>query len=366
MNFRKKLLFGAFAVALFAGVSAPGGIVSETDAAWTDTFSMKGDLRYRYVSTDKEGSEERTRHRIRARLGVSAEVVEDVKVHVQFATGGSDPTSTNQDLAESFSAKSINLDQAYVEWKAAESLKFFAGKSKNPFLMPGGSELVWDGDLNPEGLAVMFESVADTQFYLTAAYLIVDERKTDEDDGYLAAGQLGFKIPIGEMKLNLGGGYYQYINQEGYAPYGAGSKGNSLDVDGNYPMDFSMAEAYMVVGAKMGDVPFEIFGHYVVNTEAEEDDTGYLAGVSLGKVKDAMTWQLKYNYRRLEADAVLGAFCHSDFIGGGTNGKGHNVSFALGLAKNVSTAISYFMNDIGLEGSTTDYKDLQLDLNFKF
>ncbi len=366
MNLKKKLLLGMVAATMFSGIMAPSGIVPEAGAAWTDTFSMKGDLRYRYASTDKEGSEERTRHRIRARLGVSAEVVENVKVHVQLATGGSDPTSTNQDLAESFSAKSINLDQAYVEWNATKALKLYAGKSKNPFVMPGGSELVWDGDLNPEGISMMFESQADTKFYLNAAYLIVDERKTDTDDGYLAAGQLGIRIPAGSMKLDLGGGYYQYINQEGYVPYGAGAKGNSLDVDGNYPMDFSMIEAYLTIGASISDLPFEIFGHYVVNTEADDEDTGYLAGFSLGKVKDAMTWQLKYNYRRVEADAVLGAFCHSDFIGGGTNGKGHNASFALGLAKNVSTAISYFANDIGLEGSTTDYKDLQIDLNFKF
>ncbi|MBN1880404.1 putative porin [bacterium] len=359
MIFRGKLISGLITVALLGGVIG-------THAAWTDTFSLNGDLRYRYASTEKEGSEDRDRHRIRTRLGVSAEVVEGVKIHIQLATGADDPTSTNQDLSHSFSAKSINLNLAYAEWKATEMLKFYAGKSKTPFLLPGGSELIWDGDLNPEGISVMFESQSDVKVYVNAAYLIVDERKTDTDDGYLAAGQLGVRIPIGNAKLDLGGGYYQYINQEGYGPYGAGGKGNSLDEDGYYTMDYSIAEAYLVVSAKVGNVPLNLYGHYAVNTEAEDDDTGYLAGISIGKVKDAMSWQLKYNYRRLESDAVVGAFSHSDFIGGGTNGKGHNVSFALGLAKNVSTAVSYFMDDIGLDGSSSDYKDLQIDLNFKF
>lgn len=366
MKLSTKLFRGLTVMALLAGTLLPAGMGSRVKASWTDSVTMSGDLRYRYAMTDKEGSDKRDRHRIRARLGVSAEVIESVSLHVQIATGADDPTSTNQDLTTSFSEKSFNLNLAYAEWKATDSLKFYAGKSKTPFVLPGGSELLWDGDLNPEGLSMMFMSGSDIKVYLNAAYLSVDERKTDTDDGYLAAGQLGLKIPIGSMGLDLGGGFYQYMNQEGYGPYGAGGKGNSLDENGYYTMDYSIAEAFLVLNGKFGELPFELSGHYVVNTEADDDDTGYLAGLSLGKVKDAMTWQLKYNYRRLEADAVVGAFCHSDFIGGGTNGKGHSFSFALGLAKNVSAGINYLMNEIGLEGSSTDYNDLQLDLNFKF
>jgi hypothetical protein len=366
MRFTIGMFFRVQAFALLVCLLLVNTAGSPARAAWTDRFSMKGDLRYRYTTTDKEGSETRDRHRIRARLGISCDVIEDVKVHVRLATGGGDATSTNQDLSGGFSAKNINLDQAYVEWKATKALKFYAGKSKNPFVMPGGSELIWDGDLNPEGLSMMIESQSTTRFYLNAAYLSVDERKSDTDDGYLAAGQAGVKIPMGKSGLNIGGGYYQYINQEGYEPYGAGARGNSLDDDGLYPMDFSMFEGFIHMNTQIGDLPFELYGHYVVNTEADEDDTGYLAGMSLGKVKDAMSWQLKYNYRRVEKDAVVGAFCHSDFIGGGTNGKGHNIAFALGLSKNISAAASYFMNDIGLEGTSKDFKDLQLDLVFKF
>ena len=76
--------------------------------------------------------------------------------------------------------------------------------------------------------------------------------------------------------------------------------------------------------------------------------------------------ELDYNYRELEADAVVGAFSDSDSFGGGTDGKGHKVSGKYQIAKNWQFGAAFFMNDIGLEGSSKDYNRLQLDLIAKF
>ena len=79
----------------------------------------------------------------------------------------------------------------------------------------------------------------------------------------------------------------------------------------------------------------------------------------------SVLWEASYNYRDLEADAVVGIFSDSDFIGGGTNGKGHRFNFAYQLAKNFEAGLTYFLN----ERKNTDddkYRRLQADLIFKF
>ena len=365
MTFKGKSFLMSLVAALLLGIIFPNISISTADAAWTDHFKFKGDFRYRYEMADKEGSDERVRHRIRARLAVSAKVSDSVSVKLRLATGSDDPVSTNQSLDGYFSTKGFHLDRAYVQWKATDVFTAKLGKMGNPFYKPMKSELVWDGDLCPEGIAAQFETTGDFKVYGNFAYLVIDERKSDTDDAYLFGGQLGFKIPMGSAKLNIGGGYYGYINQEGYDVFG-GDFGNSTDDMGMYTMDFTNFEAFAELKAKLGSLPFGIYGHYVVNTEADSNDTGYQFGFSLGKVKKPMSWALKYSYKELEADAVVGAFTDSDFIGGGTDGKGHEIGFGLGLGKHSSLGVSYFLNEIGLEGSSRDYDRLMIDFKFKF
>ena len=94
------------------------------------------------------------------------------------------------------------------------------------------------------------------------------------------------------------------------------------------------------------------------------EDTGWFVGASYNKCKDPGSWQLSYDYRDLESDAVLGAFSDSDFIGGGTNGKGHRIGGVYQLAKNVQVGLTYFMDEKG--NDEHDYDRLQADFMFKF
>ena len=47
-------------------------------SGWAETIRWKGDFRYRYEEIDQEGRDERTRHRIRARAAMIAQVEENV------------------------------------------------------------------------------------------------------------------------------------------------------------------------------------------------------------------------------------------------------------------------------------------------
>ena len=45
----------------------------------------------------------------------------------------------------------------------------------------------------------------------------------------------------------------------------------------------------------------------------------------------------------MEADAVVAGLSDSDFIDGGTGGKGHKFSLAYQLSKNIQAGLTYFM-----------------------
>jgi hypothetical protein len=132
-----------------------------------------------------------------------------------------------------------------------------------------------------------------------------------------------------------------------------------------YATGFELVDLIAEVGGDIG-VPAAVYGNFVQNQDADEDDTGYMLGLKLGKTKEPGSVDFNYNYRELEANAVLGAFSDSDFIGGGTDGKGHKVAVGVQLTKVLKGQVTYFMNEIGLEGDAKDYDRLQIDVAGKF
>ena len=118
---------------------------------------------------------------------------------------------------------------------------------------------------------------------------------------------------------------------------------------------------------KLGGKSVSLFGNYTVNTEADDDDTGYLFGARYGSAKDKGDWDVTYFYELLEADATVGLVADSDFGGGGTDAKGHVFSGTYAFHKAWNFKATYFINTINLaSGDDDDYERLQLDLNFKF
>lgn len=87
----------------------------------------------------------------------------------------------------------------------------------------------------------------------------------------------------------------------------------------------------------------------------------------IGKINKPGSWELRYNYRKIKKDAVVGAFTCSDFGGGGTDVKGHEIGGAIQLVHNTTFKATCFINGLGLEEeTTTDYSRLQFDVQVKF
>jgi hypothetical protein len=372
-------LFGIVAVAGLTGVAGfAAAPVDLGGAEWAQKVSLKGDLRYRYETRDEEGKDLRELHRLRARVGVEGKVNDTVKAGVQVSSGSSDPVSSNQTLTDGFSRKNLYIDLAYIDWALLPELSLVGGKIKNPFMSV--SDLIWDGDLNPEGLALQARGAREAlDLSAGAGYLWVQERSGEDDDTMLYAAQAAVKYNFtDEVYVEAGGGYYGYdeIEGRGLIDFENSNKsyGNSTRkvVSGGttnviYDLKYNLVEGFAELGIWAG-IPFRAYGHYVVNTEADENDTGYQAGIGIGKAKNPKTYELNYSYYDLEKDAVVGAFTDSDRHGGGTDGRGHKLQAKYQLLKNLQLGLTYFMTEktISDDAKKHDYDRLQLDLVANF
>lgn len=232
-------------------------------------------------------------------------------------------------------------------------------------------------DLNPEGLAATFELPLDGVDVLlnAGAFWVEEDANSDSKDRQLVTGQAALRLPVGSFELLLGAGAYAFTELEGGSLLVDDAKGfgNSTRNVGTldepelvYANDFTEVEAFAELSGKVADLPFALYAQHVVNTDADDQDTGYLAGVKVGKASKPGALEFGYNYRSLEKNAVVGAFTDSDFIGGGTNGEGHKLSVGVGLAKNVQLGGTLFLNAKDPDGKDTDYTRWMLDLAAKF
>lgn len=347
---------------------APGPVAtSATPGSWTDRIRLKGDFRYRHESIDAEFSDDtRNRNRIRARPALVAEVSDSVEVGFGLATGSDDPASTNQTLGESFSSKKVQLDLAYFGWSTpVEGLKLTGGKYKNPLHRAGGNGLLWDSDVRPEGMVATYRS---GPLRLTGVVNWVTE--SSAEDNLAFGGQADWSFAFGEdFKLLLGAGYYDLSSVEGReVPLDGDPRGNSVDGLNQYLYGYQELELFGELAFSIGDSPVSLFADYVENLDAPQFERGWALGGSVGFRHGKRPWKIGYTYQDLEPDAVFAMFTDSDFIGGGTDGRGHIFKGQYALTKNVSLGGSLFLNERGGDstGEWEDFNRLQLDVEFKY
>jgi hypothetical protein len=348
---------------------------------WVENMKISGDLRYRYEGIDLQKNGKWTnnsinRNRLRARIGIYDKINDEVDLGFRLATGSnSDPVSTNQTEQDAFNKKQIWLDQAYFDWhpKNMKGFDFIGGKMPQPFYRVGNNQLIWDDDLNPEGLAVKYERPINDSLkaYINGGGFWVGHPDTAGAASTSLWGIQGYLKNTFEDKSYLLGGmsYYTYGNIEGQTDIAklwrtSNFFGNTSSA-GTYKYGYDIVEGFTEYGTKIADYPVAVYGDVAHNTEAPSSKSdAWLIGTTFNKAKDPGSWQIGYNYREVQSDAVVGQFNDSDFNGGGTNARGHWFNFTYQLAKNFQTGLSYFID----ENITTNdkYRRLQADLVFKF
>jgi len=362
--------------------------------SWIDTFTFKGDFRYRFENIDRQDRPSRNRNRFRARFFVGARVNDMLDSGFQLASGDDDPISSNQSFGEGWSSKPVRIDLAYFDFHPIENdwrVNLVGGKMKTPFAVMSKTELLWDPDIRPEGMVVnVATGLGDRfSFFGHAGGFYMEERSTAAD-ARMVGGQAGLVIEMTKnSSLTAGAGYYDYGQLEGSPVLfdELDGFGNSTidgpDVkpdwtlgagDGNpdfliYDEDYDQLELFVEYAVTVTDHPVSLFGNYVNNLAASNDNQGWLAGFKLGQTKDPGSWAFRFQHKKLLRDAAVGAFTDSDFGGGGTDVKGFEFNVELMAARDLKLVVSYFLNEIGISDphtAGTDYDRLQVDLKFVF
>ncbi|MCK8682220.1 putative porin [Pseudomonas umsongensis] len=347
--------------------------------AWAAKTQFKGDVRFRQENVHNDGvpnNKDQDRQRIRARLGAFSEINPQVDTGIRIATGSSDDArSTNQDLNNYFDKKQIWLDLGYVDYHpdAIKNLHVIGGKMLQPWVSMG--DIIWDSDINPEGLALTYKyPLGNTELFGSAGHYTLKDNVDGEGvqfkhDLRLYAGQLGARFAITDnLKMTVGGSLYNYDNDEDSACT-ASTSPCALAVNGNTPGEqFRLWEGFSQIDIGGLPMPLSLYGQYVHNAEASNDkDTGWLAGV---KTK-LYGFGLDYNYRDVQQNAVVGAFTDSDFANGFTGSRGSKLKVSYELDKNFTLGATYFMANSDYTNASVNLKDsdintLQLDAEAKF
>jgi TolA-binding protein len=119
-------------------------------------FIFSGDFRLRdepFFGGPANQSLDQNRERFRLRFNISAKLNEDFAGGFSLASGDiNDPTSTNQTITGFYTRKAIAIDKAFVDYTPHQwhALTVVGGKFAYPWY---NTELTWDKDLNPEGVA---------------------------------------------------------------------------------------------------------------------------------------------------------------------------------------------------------------------
>ena len=167
--------------------------------------------------------------RIRARLGLEADIDKNLTAYFRVATGDQPgPVSTNATLGGYFTDKTIWLDRAYVDYRPVAGAHLLFGRMANPFRL---TELVWDDDVNLDGAAISVEHALGSSLsaHVTGGAFPLDYGADDAPATALStlkasastakwifAGQIGATWEASPtVKATLDAAYYDYSHVAG-------------------------------------------------------------------------------------------------------------------------------------------------------
>ncbi|GAB4355756.1 MAG: putative porin [Immundisolibacter sp.] len=339
---------------------------------WALKTQLKGDVRVRHENVsieDLPDTKDKSRQRIRARLGAYTAINPEVDTGIRIASGNSeDARSTNQDLNNYFTKKDLWLDLAYIDYhpEAVAGLHVIGGKMKQPWTAVG--DIVWDGDINPEGVAVTYGTdLGGAELFASAGYFVLKDNVDGQGvkfkhDARLYSGQIGTRIAAtDDINVMLGGSLYAYDNDEDAAPGFLAANGNTTD-------EFRLYEAFGQVDFTGLPLPLSLYGQYVKNGAARGIDADQDQAWLVGFMTKLVGVKLDYNYRDVQRNGVVGGFTDSDFANGKVGGRGHKIKAKYDISKNFAFGVTYFMaeSDVASISNDASVDTLQVDFEAKF
>jgi len=385
---------------------------AENVPVWAQVLNLKGDIRFR-AQTDKTldpNAVIRLRERIRVRLNGIAELDSNFKLGFGFCTGTDDPRSTNQTLENGFQHPDLRLDLGWGQYSPIEGLTLLAGKFPYGSFLYKPTDLLFDTDINFEGVAADYNTPILGDFlgvFAGLGYLNIDENSSSIADPGLIAAQIGFNVkPVSGVNVKAGVALHLFENVQGMASNVLTSTGgvgasNTLitststtyttvttltnttaigrtktdTTTSKFKFDYDCLNIGGEIGLTDMLLPMvKVFGEIVTNTYLDDallDDmkNGYEIGLSFGdaKVDGFGKWQTVVSHRMLQKDAWVDFLPDSDAFGGKTSCVVNELIVTFGLSKSSNFTFDYYYGRKFPDSvSNTDTEIFQLDFNLKF
>lgn len=352
---------------------------------WVQNIKLKGDFRLRgqekHEKATNNYNKDTTIGRIRLRLGLEGKVNEKLLAGVGIATGSGDPRSTNVSLGDSNLKKGVVLDYAYAKYSPISWLNLVGGKMLLGDTLWEPTDLIWDTDITPEGVALNFNKQLGSKagFFMNTAVLAVDDDTSSDYDAptaYIVQPGLNYKFND-SLSLKTAVSLQSFTNTKSHVSSSYSSESNTGNTDNgttsytyNYQMitpalELGIKEPFKAIGLNVETL--KLLGEYVNNLDVSDGANGFSCGFKLGydKINKWGDWQFKYVYAMLGQDAVLDVLPDSDRYGGKTAIKSHEAELTFGLSKNTFLGVDVYRSWRTLSAEVPETL-VQVDWNMKF
>lgn len=342
-------------------------VVSVPVVSFAQSLTWNGDFRFRHERYDQKSNtthyEKYNQERMNLRLGATAKPTEDVSVEARLATG-TGGTSTLQTLSDTTANANknydIKLDRANIVYTPMEKLDLSFGRMGVKFEMAGGSDMLFDSDLNLDGAHVGYlQSLGSVDLGLRlGSFQIVQDRTLNAKESSMQAYQLFAKGGIGEMKYTFTTALYNFVNLDQV----------NVGANTNAGVDFEVFNTGFELKLPFA-LPVSLFADYAKNVAGETQKKGdaTMFGFKVNGLKEAKSWVVTYDYRKVEKYSTAGLYTDGDsFYSGTTDGKGHRVKVGYQLNNALALGVNYFDGKSTISTTSKDFSKFQFDIAAKF
>ncbi len=366
-------------------------VPSQEKAPWEEVLKRLNpyaDFRLRAESNvNLDGKPARHRQRVRFRVGANYQMTDELFIGARITSGNpADPQSPHETFGNAFHSFNVSLDRAFVNYRPGwlRGTWLTAGKFGHPFYRnPVYGELVWDADVQPEGLVAGYtltELGRLESLGLTAGeYVLLEQSRGDE--GTASVFQVSGRVRLSEhLRSNVAASYYLFsdVTPSGSrAILGENGGNTTIDRDGDgQPDDFGSRFAVLnpIVGFTYDRwrLPLTLSAEYILNTRARvAQDQGWAVGTALGRARQRGDWRVYYQWQVIEQDAVFSPFAQDDFLFA-TNHRSHVFGVNNQLTNRIGLHLWGLVSaenrsfSTGTSDSAKSQWRLRLDLNVKF
>jgi len=389
-------------------------------APWLTELELFGDLRLRYDyrggqlpgddPTHPNDWQERERERYRLRLGLRGTLLDDWFFGLRLETSAS-ARSSNVTMGDDASSSSAGgggpfakgsdifyVGQAYGGYKGFPGFTFTGGRMPNPFVT---TFMVWDDDINPEGLAEQWkrtfvfgggappppsfskdgkavvagpppEPFLKLDVFANFAQFVYDDSNPSNPIGtpptqtqpttgqtqqiplanaFLLGWQVGARFDFPKkFYFQLAPALYNDTgNGKDFSVFFSGDPGgNQTGINSLLVFDIP-AE----IGWKVGKIPMRIFGDFATNFEADDraeaaghpdkggDRYAYQIGLGIGQLKKKRDWELRGFWQHQDQFALDPNLVDTEFFDSKLNLEGVGVRAGDMLADAVFVQLTY-------------------------